>query len=119
MISGGAVLFAVVVVCVAIAIVTWGVWCVIRAAVNLARGYSDRSFFASLKVFVLFSALTGFVVSYEWCMDGLAMGLKSLICGSKTFNSLTFWVPFAVQMVALVVLVLAWRKRRHDRDEGC
>ena len=120
MISGDALLFgsllALVALFVAIAIVIGGVGLLLWSALDLARGNFDHSFLRSLKVFVLFSALTGLMVFYECTMDGMAIGLKSLVNGSKTFNSLVFWTPFVIQMLALVVLIPAWRKRRQDKD---
>lgn len=122
MISGDALLFgallALLVAAVAIAVVVGGGWCLILSIFDLARGYAEKSYLRALKVFVLFSALTGFIVLYVCCMDGLTPGLLSLIHGSKTFNSLVFWTPFTVQMCALIVVILAWRKRQKDSDES-
>ena len=118
MISGGAVLVALFIVSLGVGVLIGAAWHLARSVVDLAKGNSDSSFSRALKVLVLFSFLTGLVVFWAVYEDGLARGLKTLVYGSKTFNALTFWLPFAVQTVALLVVMLAWRKRRQDPDEG-
>lgn len=64
-------------------------------------------------MFVLLSILTGI---FGWCAiyeSGVAGGLKNLIHGNY---ALLFGIPFAGQMITLPVLILAYRKRRHERD---
>jgi hypothetical protein len=119
MITGGAVVFALLIVAIGIAVLIGGVWFVGRATVDLAKGNSDQTFWRALKVFVFFSFLTGLVVVYVYalCVDGLVNGVHCLFYGSSTFNSLTFWLPFTVQMLALLVLIPAWRSRWRDRGE--
>jgi hypothetical protein len=117
MINGEAVVFALLIVAIGIAVLIGGVWFVGCAAVDLAKGNSDQSFWRALKVFVLFSFLTGLVTVAALYEDGLVKGVHRLLRGSNTFNPLIFWLPFTVQMLALLVLIPAWRSRWRDRGE--
>ena len=96
--------------CIFIAILILAAGAAAKSAVDLAKGNADKAFWGALKIFVLLSVLTVIFVFCAFYEGGWAAGLKKLIHGGYAF---VFWTAFAGQMIALPVLIVAWRKRRH------
>jgi hypothetical protein len=101
------------VACVFIAILLMGVGAAAKSAIDLAKRDADRAFWGALKMFVFLSVLTGIFVFCAFYEGGLEAGLQNLIYGRY---APFFLITFPGQMIALTVLVLAWRRRRHDRN---
>jgi hypothetical protein len=96
--------------CIFMAILILAAGAAAKSAVDLAKGDADKAFWGALKIFVLLSVLSGIFVFCAFYEGGWAAGLKKLIHGGYAF---VFWIAFAGQMIALPVLILAWRKRQH------
>ena len=98
------------VACIFIVILILAAGAAVTSATHLAKGDADKAFCGALKIFVLLTVLTGILVFCAFYEGGVAAGLKKLIHGNYAF---VFWIAFAGQMIALPVLIVAWRKRRH------
>ena len=98
------------VACIFIVILILAAGAAVTSATHLAKGDADKAFRGALKIFVLLSVLTGIFVFCAFYEGGLAAGLKKLIHGNYAF---VFWIAFAGQMIALPLLIVAWRKQRH------
>lgn len=96
--------------CIFMAIPVLAAGAAFKSAIDLAKGDADKSFWGALKIFALLSVLTGIFVFCALYEGGWAAGLKKLFHGGYVF---VFWTAFAGQMIALPVLILAWRKRHH------
>jgi hypothetical protein len=101
------------VACVFIVIFVLGTAVAAKSGVDLIKGDATKAFRGALKMFVLLSILTGIWAFCAFTEDGFVGGLKNLIHGRY---SLFFWITFPGQMIALVVLLLSWRKGWHGRD---
>lgn len=101
----------IIVACVFIVILILGVGAAARSGIALIQGDVTKAFWGALKMSVMLSILTGIWAFCAFYEDGLMGGLKNLLHGRY---SIFFWITFPGQVIALVTLVLAWRKRKRD-----
>ena len=115
MVSGAAALVAMLVGFIVSAVLIGVAWRAVRSGVDLAKGDADTAFWRALKVFVLLSFVTGAMVFGAVHERGLHRGLRGLyeaICAVfGILGMLFFLMALAGQVIALVVLLQAWRRR--------
>ena len=98
----------IIVACIFIVILILGVGAAAKSGIDLIKGDANKAFWGALKMLVMFSILTGIWAFCALTEDGFVGGLKNLAHGRY---SMFFWITFPGQMITLVILVLAWRKR--------
>jgi hypothetical protein len=98
----------IIVACIFIVILILGAGAAAILGIELIKGDANKAFWGSLKMLVMFSVLTGIWGFCALTEDGFVGGLKNLARGHY---SLFFWITFPGQMITLVILVPAWRKR--------
>ena len=96
--------------CIFIVILILGAGAAAKSGIDLIRGDANKALQGALKMLVMLSILTGIGAFCAFTEDGFVGGLKNLVHGRY---AMFFWITFPGQMIALVVLVLAWRKRSH------
>jgi len=91
-------------------------WRAVRSGVHLDKGDADTAFWRALKIFVLLSFVTAVMVFGAVQKSGLHLGLRGLYEAICAVFGILGWLVFLMaltgQVIALVVLLRAWRRRK-------
>lgn len=114
MVSGAAALVCMLVAFIALVVLIMVAGRAIRAALALDKGDADTAFRTALKAFVVLSFVAGAIVLGAVYKNDRDRGLYDAIRYRFGLlpGMLLFLMVLAGQLIALVILVRAWRKRR-------